>query len=165
MCKYVFNTSVQRRVFIIRAVLFTICLVFATSLVRSNGKQHMTGTSQPAGTEWSGRVVETSLEGTTRKVHSGETVHEYSESKLENSPTNSVRSEKSDAPACERWAVLQSLHQAGYTFPEVTYRSIHIPRYVPMHTQSTKRDTLNDESCKTSRSLTFWTTGYAISTG
>ena len=65
----------------------------------------MTGTSQPAGTEWSGGVVETSLEGTTRKLLSGETVHEYSESKLENSPTNSVRSEKR-VPACERWAVL-----------------------------------------------------------
>ena len=98
----------KRRVFIICAVLLTLCLVLVMSLARSNGKQPMAHTWHPAGMELSDGVVDTSLEGTTGKLFTGEAVRKYSESKVVNSPIESVPSEKSGL-ACERWAVLTTI--------------------------------------------------------
>ena len=100
----------KKRVIIICAVLSTLCLVFVLSLVRSNGTRHVIRTSpRPAGAEVSGGVVDTSLEGTTGKLFTGEAVRKYSESEPKNSPTMVGASSKKGGPACERWAVLTTI--------------------------------------------------------
>ena len=59
--------------------------------------------------------------------------------------------ELNDVELLQHW--LQSLFQAGYTFPALRRKSLPMP----MYPQPIKRDNTNDESCETSQSLTFWT--------
>ena len=59
--------------------------------------------------------------------------------------------ELKDVELVQHW--LQSLFQAGYTFPALKYKSLPIP----MYPQPIKRDNTDDKSCETSQSLTFWT--------
>ena len=97
----------KKRIFVIGAVLFILFNVFVASLVRSNDNQYMAGTMHPAGMMFTGEIVHTSLEGTTGKLFTGETVPKYSEPKMRNSPMERVFNEKRGSE-CEHWAVLMT---------------------------------------------------------